>query len=208
MDFAHCTVCEHPNRVDIDTALLSGQPINKVGVFYGVASKHIIAHKELCSPYLATQDDFNQMVQNEVYEILETENINTSQSATPKKPASFGAQLGLRETDILVSSINQMLIMQTSLGREINKFLTNMDTPEGLLAQQKFLRKPVMDAYVLVGSEIRQSVKTLADIQAMLVKPEAAKDPFEAMKALSLAIAGANRQNNNTTEMSAHERLE
>jgi len=169
--------------MDMESALMAGQSISAVAKFYCTNYQALKAHKENCAPYLLSLDEYDALVLEELNKAT-----NPNEAATGVKlPGSLQRQLGLREGDILAAMMQEYLITLKNIGRKINKFVNESDTAEGLSAQARFLRKPIMDAYTLMGGEIRQTAKTMAEIDKMLNAPEI-ESPTSGLFAVANAI--------------------
>jgi len=180
MATAKCDICTNPDRVDIESAILAGQPITSVAKFYNLNRAKLQHHIEICSSYLLSLDEFDNLVATE---------ICSTQPVTERTfPGSIQRQLKLKEADLLAASAQEYMITLKNIGRKINHYVDNSDDAEGLANQQRFLRKPIMDAYVMIGSEIRQTVRTLAELQKLLDNKEP-ETPYSGLQALAGAIA-------------------
>jgi len=181
----NCIICEHEKRIDIESALLAGQTARNVAKFYNVDVAAIESHSSICSTYVLGLEEFDNIVMKEIYEFNESQGLS---NAAVKLPGSIQRQIGLREGDMLAAVMQEHLVTLKNMGRQINHYINKANTREGLTDQQKFLRKPIMDAYVLVSSEMRQTAKTMADIEKMLHAPEP-ESPVSGLYALTNAIA-------------------
>jgi len=173
--------------VEIEGAMLAGQHLAKIAKFYNLNYAELKNHRDTCARYVLSLDEFDQMVLQE----LQKSNYGTSSAGESLQlPGSIQRNLKLREGDILAATAQEYMVTLKNLGRKINKFIDNADTPDGMSAQQRFLRKPVMDAYVMIGGEIRQTIKTMADIDRMLNAAEP-ESPVSGLNALANAIASS-----------------
>lgn len=48
-----CTICTHPNRAEIDAALLEGEPLRTIAARWSVSKSALIRHSEHIPPHLA-----------------------------------------------------------------------------------------------------------------------------------------------------------
>jgi len=177
-----CPICEWDERVNIDSALLAGQPVEKVAKFYNLDVEVLEHHKNFCASYLLSLDEFDAMVAKDLVG-KEKENAN----AGSKKRGSLQRSLALREGDLLAATSQELFTTLKNIGRKINRFVDEATTPDGLAAQQRFLKLPLCQMYVGIASEIRQTVKTMADIdkQVNAAEPD---NPASGLHALADAI--------------------
>ena len=182
-----CSICEHPERVNIESALLSGQKVKQVSKFYKVELGELTQHAGNCAAYVMSLDEFDAMVAEETKDI----------KGGYIKPGSLQRQLNIREGDILAGVAHEYMTTLKNLGRRINKFINMSDSDEGLARQMKFLRLPVANLYVQIGAEIRQTVKTMADIDKQLnvAEPES---PLTGLQVLASAITKSAQGNAST----------
>lgn len=85
--------------------------------------------------------------------------LHTGEETRP----SITRQLKLREADMLTSVAEEYMETLNHLGARINKFVNNDE-----VKFEKLLTKSVVDLYLGVGSEIRQTIKTLAELNSQI----------------------------------------
>ena len=96
----------------------------------------------------------------------------------------------LRETDVLNEVTNEYLITLKAMGRRINNLIVIKDNDEDQsYRMSKLLTRPVVDLYIGLGGEIRQTVKTIADIERAINGPQ--NDATSGLQALANAIRGS-----------------
>ena len=145
-----CRVCEHKERIDIESALLAGQPMDKVAVRYKVKMEELAAHKENCSHYL-NLGDLNG---------LEVSFVDDS----GKKHSPLQGSLYANEDHALASTQQQLLTTFKKATRQISRAYDMMDSGEGVKAARQILTKSVLDHHVGLASEIRQVSKARAEL--------------------------------------------
>ena len=137
-----CRVCEHKERIDIESALLAGQPMDKVAVRYKVKMEELTAHKENCSHYL-NMGDLN--------------GLEVSFADDPcKKHSKLQGSLNANEDHLLASTQQQLWTTFKKATKQINRAYDMMDTGEGVKAARQILTKSVLDHHVALASEMRQ----------------------------------------------------
>jgi len=185
-----CLVCQSEHRLDIESALMMGQTAAKVAAFYQIPIDHINNHKEICAAYLLSLDEFDAQVARELNTDPATGELfapDNPHHRTPTIPGSIRRNLKLREGDLLAATADELFHTMKNLGRKINKFVDEAHTPDGLMEQQRFLRLPLCQMYVGIAGEIRQTVKTMADIDKQVNASES-DNPISDLRALSMAL--------------------
>ena len=91
----------------------------------------------------------------------------------------------------------EYLVTLKTMGRRINKLAQvssiDIEDEEKQLKLAKLLTKPMVDLYVGLGGEIRQTVKTMAELDRMLNGPE--DNLSSGLGALAAAIRGSDGLN-------------
>ena len=133
-----CRVCGHRQRIDIESALLAGQPDGRVAEFYRLKAEDLAAHKENCSPYLLSLGDLG--------------------GAGEERGAAGSLQRSLNANeDFALSSTQQQLLEAFKKAtRQISRALDGLDDAERMKASKQVLTKAVLDHHVGMASEIRQ----------------------------------------------------
>lgn len=184
-----CKICNHPERAAIENAILalttSGSgSIEAIADQFEVSLDELKTHAMFHVPFISDA---------EVKAIEGRAKVDVAED----KPAvaSLTRKMGLREADILATVANEYLVTLKTMGRRINKLVQVSSIDEEDQAKQlalaKMLTKPMVDLYVGMGSEIRQTVKTMGELDRMLNGPE---DPANSGLA---ALAAAIRQSDN-----------
>lgn len=179
-----CSICSHEDRAEIEYALLTmyeaktetGEPvtIELVAERFGVELNDLKAHAMFHAPLSGSPS---------IQGISEQDSITR--------------QLKLREADVLAGVANEYFVTLKSLGRRINKLAGTSPNPEEDMEKQlmlaKMLTKPMVDLYIGVGTEIRQTVKTMAELDKILNGEN--ESSTSGLQALAAAIAGSRASN-------------
>ncbi len=156
-----CRICEHPERDNIDSALLINTPVEAIAAYYELPEEDIQKHRERCSSYTMSMDEFDAMVAKEV--------AGSSISQPLVHPESLQRQIHLREADYLTSVLQEYMVTLKSTGREIQRSLR--EAREFNMPIKHVLGQSLVDLYLGCGGEVRQTVKTLADVSKQLKEP-------------------------------------
>ena len=147
-----CKICEHKQRIDIESALLAGQSEQKVAAFYKVKAEDLAAHRENCSPYLLSLGDLCGIEG----EVLKEEG--------QKKVGSLQGSLKTSEDYALVSTQQQLITTFKKTTRQINRALDDLGDADRVKMARMTLTKAVLDHHIGLASEIRQISKARAEI--------------------------------------------
>lgn len=142
-----CSICEHPRREEIETALLELKDVEQVADEFEVSIEDLKMHAMFHTPSLPSE---------------------ASESLTRK--------IKLQEADMLAEVSQEYLRTLKTMGHRINKLATpgtsDFEEEERQLKIAKLLTKPMVDLYIGLGGEIRQTVKTMAELDQMLNGPK------------------------------------
>lgn len=189
-----CIICNRDDRAEIENAILNiapGRSVDDIAKQYKVDLSVLKMHALFHTPLVSLEDlDLGAKIST-------WSPVNgTSASETPKaevKRDSLTRQMKLREADMLEAVSNEYLVTLKTMGRRINKMaqVSSIDEEDAdkQIQLAKLLTKPMVDLYVGVGSEIRQTVRTLAELNHMLNGPE--DETATGLKALANAISGS-----------------
>lgn len=169
-----CSICNSPNRAEIENAILAlttsgageNVSIETIAEQFNVSLDELKMHAMFHTPLVSDAD------------ISAIEHCAPAAETTEDKPKgeSLTRKMKLREADILATVANEYLVTMKTMGRRINKLAQVSSIDEEDQAKQlqlaKLLTKPMVDLYVGMGSEIRQTVKTMAEMDRMLNGPE------------------------------------
>lgn len=189
-----CTICNHPDRAEIENAILSMTDGSKTSIEviaeqYDVSLSDLKMHALFHTPLVGAAD---------LEELRDAETLgDTGQTevvrATPRD--SLTRRMKLREADLLAAVGNEYLVTMKTMGRRINKLAQvseiDIEDNDRQLKLAKLLTKPMVDLYVGLGGEIRQTVKTMAELDRLLNGPE--DSATSGLMALAKAIQGSDK---------------
>ena len=189
-----CTICNHPDRAEIENAILSmtdgvKTSIEVIAEQYDVSLSDLKMHALFHTPLVGAAD---------IEELRDAETLgdpeqNVAVGATPRD--SLTRRMKLREADLLAAVGNEYLVTMKTMGRRINKLAQvseiDIEDNDRQLKLAKLLTKPMVDLYVGLGGEIRQTVKTMAELDRLLNGPE--DSATSGLVALAKAIQGSDK---------------
>ena len=190
-----CTICNHPDRAEIENAILSmtdgvKTSIEVIAEQYDVSLSDLKMHALFHTPLVGAAD---------IEELRDADMTagDTEQTvavrATPRD--SLTRRMKLREADLLAAVGNEYLVTMKTMGRRINKLAQvseiDIEDNDRQLKLAKLLTKPMVDLYVGLGGEIRQTVKTMAELDRLLNGPE--DSATSGLVALAKAIQGSDK---------------
>ena len=193
-----CTICNHPDRAEIENAILSmtdgvKTSIEVIAEQYDVSLSDLKMHALFHTPLVDAAD---------IEELRDAETLTTSSGDTEQTVAvratprdSLTRRMKLREADLLAAVGNEYLVTMKTMGRRINKLAQvseiDIEDNDRQLKLAKLLTKPMVDLYVGLGGEIRQTVKTMAELDRLLNGPE--DSATSGLVALAKAIQGSDK---------------
>lgn len=186
-----CTICNHPDRAEIENAILSmtdgvKTSIEVIAEQYDVSLADLKMHALFHTPLVGAEDI------EELRDAGDTEQPEVV-GATPRD--SLTRRMKLREADLLAAVGNEYLVTMKTMGRRINKLAQvseiDIEDNDRQLKLAKLLTKPMVDLYVGLGGEIRQTVKTMAELDRLLNGPE--DSATSGLVALAKAIQGSDQ---------------
>lgn len=200
-----CRICNHPDRAEIENAILTmtaDAPPNDENSIEAIAKQFSVPLNELKMHALfhtplvgdgdievlkdAGSETLTATVGSEQFEI-------ESEVAKAAPRDSLTRRMKLREADMLAAVGNEYLVTLKTMGRRINKLAQvssiDIEDEEKQLKLAKLLTKPMVDLYVGLGGEIRQTVKTMAELDRLLNGPE--ESATSGLVALAKAIQGS-----------------
>ena len=189
-----CTICNHPDRAEIENAILSMTDGSKTSIEviaeqYDVSLADLKMHALFHTPLVGAAD---------LEELRDAEALGDTEQtvavrATPRD--SLTRRMKLREADLLAAVGNEYLVTMKTMGRRINKLAQvseiDIEDNDRQLKLAKLLTKPMVDLYVGLGGEIRQTVKTMAELDRLLNGPE--DSATSGLMALAKAIQGSDK---------------
>lgn len=184
-----CQICEHAQRAEIENAILAlttSGPSERYSI-EDIASQYDVSLDELKMHALF----HTPLVSDEDIKAIEAKAPAAAEGVETKpRGDSLARKMRLREADVLSTVANEYLVTLKTMGRRINKLtqVSSIDEEDQAkqLALAKLLTKPMVDLYIGVGGEIRQTVKTMAEIDRMLNGPE--DGTSQGLAALAAAI--------------------
>lgn len=186
-----CTICNHPDRAEIENAILSMTDGSKISIEaiaeqYDVSLADLKMHALFHTPLVGAADI------EELRDAGDTEQTEVVR-AVPRD--SLTRRMKLREADLLATVGNEYLVTMKTMGRRINKLAQvseiDIEDNDRQLKLAKLLTKPMVDLYVGLGGEIRQTVKTMAELDRLLNGPE--DSATSGLVALAKAIQGSDK---------------
>ena len=172
-----CMICNHPKRDEIENALLTmvfdappnaSNSIEAIADQYSVSLEELKMHAMFHTPLVGDGDvaSINQKTAT-----VDNADVNVATSRD-----SLTRKIKLREADMLATVGREYLVTLKTMGRRINKLAQissiDVEDEEKQLKLAKLLTKPMVDLYIGLGGEIRQTVKTMAELDRMLNGPE------------------------------------
>lgn len=200
-----CRICNHPDRAEIENAILTmtadappndENSIEAIAKQFNVPLNELKMHALFHTPLVgdgdievlkdAGSETLTATVGSEQFEI-------ESEVAKAAPRDSLTRRMKLREADMLAAVGNEYLVTLKTMGRRINKLAQvssiDIEDEEKQLKLAKLLTKPMVDLYVGLGGEIRQTVKTMAELDRLLNGPE--ESATSGLVALAKAIQGS-----------------
>ena len=191
-----CRICQHPDRSEIENAILSmtasappngANSIELIAEQYKVPLDELKMHALFHTPLVGDADVSMDMTT--------PEDLGLPKSDAERSRDSLTRRLKLREADMLAAVGNEYLVTLKTMGRRINKLAQvssiDIEDEEKQLKLAKLLTKPMVDLYIGLGGEIRQTVKTMAELDRILNGPE--DSAASGLVALAKAIQGSDQ---------------
>jgi len=189
-----CTICQHPDRAEIEAAILnmtvSTPPsnIDNIAEAFNVDPLELRQHALFHVP-LTDESDLEAVASYQ--SALDGVSFDELPQLTPEPRQSLTRKMKLREADMLMAVANEYLVTLKTIGRRINKLASissiDVEDEEKQLKLARLLTKPIVDLYVGIGSEIRQTVRATAELDRLLNGPE--ENQNSGLQALAAAIA-------------------
>ena len=162
-----CKICQHSMRMDIESSIIRmtedhEQTIDEIAKKFECDVDELKTHALFHTPLVRACD-------------LEPHNDQATVQLQPTNPNchdSLTRQMKLREVDMLSEVANNYLLTLKTMGRRINKLAQvvsiDCEDEEKEVKLAKLLTKPMVELYLGTGGEIRQTVKTMAEINHIL----------------------------------------
>jgi len=195
---AKCTLCHHPNRAEIEAAILNmtvstpPSDIDSIAEAFDVDPLELRQHALFHVP-LTDEDDLEAVAdyQSALDGASLPQLTPEEGDPEPRPRTSLTRKMKLREADMLMTVANEYLVTLKTMGRRINKLASissiDIEDEEKQLQLARLLTKPMVDLYVGIGGEIRQTVKATAELDKLLNGPE--ENQNSGLQALAAAIA-------------------
>lgn len=202
-----CKICNHPERAEIENAILTmtvdappngANSIEQIAEQFRVSVDDLKMHALFHTPMVGDSDVSLDEVTPEDLGLPGADALR-SDIPEPHKEArdSLTRRMKLREADMLAAVGTEYLVTLKTMGRRINKLAQvssiDIEDEDRQLKLAKLLTKPMVDLYVGLGGEIRQTVKTMAELDRMLNGPE--DSVSSGLSALAKAIQGSDSSN-------------
>ena len=201
-----CKICNHPDRAEIENAILTmtadappneQNSIEKIAEHYKVPLDELKMHALFHTPLVGDGDIEELHAEVGCDGDIPSFDPNVEQAPKAAPRDSLTRKMKLREADMLAAVGQEYLVTLKTMGRRINKLAQvssiDIEDEEKQLKLAKLLTKPMVDLYVGLGGEIRQTVKTMAELDRMLNGPE--DNLSSGLGALAAAIRGSDGLN-------------
>lgn len=197
-----CRICQHPDRAEIENAILSmtadappngANSIELIAEQYQVPLDELKMHALFHTPLVGAGDV--EELRDAATLTMTSGDIEQTEVVRSAPRDSLTRRMKLREADMLAAVGNEYLVTLKTMGRRINKLAQvssiDIEDEEKQLKLAKLLTKPMVDLYVGLGGEIRQTVKTMAELDRILNGPE--DSTASGLVALAKAIQGSDQ---------------
>lgn len=159
-----CKICSNNSRMDIESAVIRmtedhEHTIDEIAEQFGVDVDELKMHALFHTPLVRACD-------------LDPNYEEKPQPFNASCHDSLTRQMKLREADLLSEVANNYLLTLKTMGRRINRMAQivsiDVEDEEKEVKLAKLLTKPMVELYLGAGGEIRQTVKTMAEINHLL----------------------------------------
>lgn len=162
-----CSICSHPKRAEIEKAILRISTDNPALTMEQIAEEYDLGITEIRKHAVLHQS------------------LNVDPVALAEGCETLARRAKIREASILEDVVIEYYGSLKNLGTKINRLTTDQDETKFT----KLLTKPVVDMYLGLGSEIRQTVNAMAELDRILNGPK--DDNASGLAALASAIAAS-----------------
>ena len=160
-----CSICQHPSRMYIDSALLDGLPVATVAKQFDISTHALRKHRTECVAYTMSSSEFDM----EVRELLKKEARVHPEAVEAlegfDRMPSISQTLQLREADLLSDTMKEYMVTLKLLGEQVKGIIHEMQNEEGRYKARGLLSKNICELYIAAGAEVRQCAKALSDMQ-------------------------------------------
>lgn len=188
-----CKICNHEQRYDIESALLNipentpvkGEYLSLIADEHNIdlnaLKVHALMHMAI-RPMVSMDDDFPHekrgSANDDTTDTTDEDDVpiedfcehNQAVIIKPDGSTSLATQMKLREAEMLMAVANEYLLTLKTVGRKINSISTkvNEDQIDSDVAFARLITKPMVDLYIGAGKEIRETIKTIADVNQII----------------------------------------
>lgn len=186
-----CRICNHEQRYDIESALYDisessttrEHELSLIADTYNISLNelkvHALMHIEI-RPAVSADHELPRNPRGVAAQPIEDEdteplinNYCDNRAAiivNDDGTTSLATQMKLREADMLLAVANEYLTTLKTIGKKINGIANkaNNDEIDSDIAFTRLITKPMVDLYIGAGSEIRATIKTLADVNQII----------------------------------------
>lgn len=192
-----CAICNHPERAEIERAVLSMSKDNPrltldaIADAFGVSVMDLKVHALIHSPLSL---DFSQESEDALVAGFQQKGVASRPSSAPSDSTSTSGKdrltdrLNMREGDLLLAAANEYFSTLTTVGRRIKAFAS--DASEGSDARLvNFCTNALVNLYLGTGQELR---KAIDEINALNTSINGSHDSASAgLQALAMALANS-----------------
>lgn len=175
-----CPVCNHAERREIELAILSISPsrpelsLEVIADAYDLSVDDLRVHALMHTPLALdfSQESTDALVEQFKVKAGFVDEHGAASHQAPVVPniktrSRITDKVNMREGDILLAAANEYLTTMQILGKRITTYATARG-PEMEMALPNFCTKAIVDLYIGCGSEIRQAIKGINDLNTSL----------------------------------------
>lgn len=162
-----CKICTHPQRAEIEKAILRITSDNPSLTIVAIAEEYGVSETDIKKHAILHQA------------------LTVDPTAISEGCETLARRAKIREATILEDVVMEYYGTLKNLGTKINKMAVDPDE----IKFTKLLTKPVADMYIGLGSEIRQTVNAMAELDRILNGPK--EDNASGLAALAAAISAS-----------------
>ena len=163
-----------------------GYTLEQIAENYNVSVEDLKMHAMFHTPMVSAEDLEGK--------VKYTSALDNDEDELPT--SSLARKMRLRETDMLQAVANEYMVTLKAMGRRINRLIAVNDNAgqdeDQTYRMAKLLTKPSVELYLGIGGEIRQTDKTISDIERAINGPQ--NDTTSGLRDLADAIRGSDDQ--------------
>lgn len=152
-----CKICDRPDRMDIESAVIR------------MTEDHSCTIEEIADRYGC---DVNELKSHALFHTPLVRSSDLEYNEPDACRDSLTRQMKLREADLLSEVAQEYLLTMKTMGRRINRMAQvvsiDQEDQDKQIQLAKLLTKPMVELYLGAGGEVRQTVKTMAEINRLL----------------------------------------